>query len=75
MARRRHIERVMLSVPEVARRWGCSQEKVMAMIGRGELRAYNFGNNPSATRVRLSIKIDDVLAYEAKQTPHEQPPP
>lgn len=59
----RERPRRKLSVPEVARRFGISEDKVRAWIGSGELRAVNAATRPSG-RPRWLIDEDDLAAFE-----------
>jgi hypothetical protein len=53
-----------LTPPQVARRWAVSPEKVIALIGRGELRAFNVG---LGHRPRWRIPEDAVAAFEQRR--------
>ena len=57
------IESQMLSPPQVAARWGVKADKVIALIGKGELKAVNVALN-AAGRPRWKIFVDEVRRFE-----------
>jgi hypothetical protein len=60
------IERRKYTVPQLARLWGVSTNKVVSFIRRGDLRAVNLASHRS-TRPRYYVDIDDVAAFEASR--------
>jgi hypothetical protein len=56
-------ERRKFTVPQLARIWGVSPEKIRGFIRRGELRAANLASFNS-TRVRYAIDIEDIERFE-----------
>lgn len=56
-------ERRKLTVPQLSRQWGVSQNKILEFVRRGELRAVNLASHRS-TRPRYAIDIDDIAAFE-----------
>ena len=52
-----------LTVPQLSRQWGVSQNKILQFVKRGELRAMNLASHGS-TRPRYAIDIDDIAAFE-----------
>lgn len=50
--------------PELARRWRCTPETVLAKIHRGELRAFTLSSQ-TAKRRRWRITPDAIAEYEA----------
>ena len=56
-------ERRKLTVPQLSRQWGVSQNKILEFVRRGELRAVNLASH-SSTRPRYAIDIDDIAAFE-----------
>lgn len=54
---------VVLTPPELAKRWRVSPDKILSMIGRGDLAAFNVASNP-AGRPRWRIRMADVEAFE-----------
>jgi len=57
------IERQKFTVPQLARLWGISTNKIFAFIRSGELRAINLASR-TATRPRYSIDKTDIDAFE-----------
>jgi hypothetical protein len=57
------VERRKLTVPQLAREWGVSTQKIVGFIRRGELRAVNLASHRS-TRPRYAIDIDDIASFE-----------
>jgi excisionase family DNA binding protein len=56
--------RAMLTVPELARQWGVSRNKIVAWITSGQLGAINFALQ-SGGRPRWKIPAEAVAAFEA----------
>jgi hypothetical protein len=57
-------ERRKYTVPQLARLWGVSTNKILAFVRSGELRATNLALHTSA-RPRYAIDIADIEAFEA----------
>jgi hypothetical protein len=55
-----------LTPPQLAERWAVSPEKVIALIRRGELRAFDVALRPSR-RARWRIARADVEAFERRR--------
>lgn len=58
------IERTNKSVPQLAREWGVSTNKILAFVKSGELRAVNLART-TAGRPRYAISLDAIAAFEA----------
>ena len=54
--------------PELAKRWRIKSERVLAMIRRGELRAFDV-SEPGSSRPRFRISPDAVIEYENRHAP------
>lgn len=59
-------ERRKVTVPQLARQWGVSPNKVLGFVRNGELRAVNLASQGS-TRPRYAIDIDDIAEFERKR--------
>jgi excisionase family DNA binding protein len=59
-------EKRKLSVPQVAREYGVSEDKIRRWIAQGELRAFNAATRPGG-RPRWLIDLDDLRAFEARR--------
>ena len=59
----REIERRKYTVPELARLWGVSTNKISGFIRSGELAATNLATSLSC-RPRYAIDVDDVKEFE-----------
>lgn len=55
------------SVAELAERWGCRQDHVLALIKSGQLRAVNLALDPSGRRPRWRINEGDVIEFEQRR--------
>jgi hypothetical protein len=67
----RVIERRKYTVPELARLWGVSTNKIAGFIRSGQLKATNLASTLSG-RPRYAIDIDAVEDFEsARQVPAE----
>lgn len=60
-------ERKKMTVPQLARIWGVSPNKILRFIRAGELRATNFATSPGG-RPRYFIDLADVQAFELSRT-------
>ena len=58
------IDRKKLTVPQLARIWGVSTNKVVGFIRSGELRATNLATSQSG-RPRYAIDVADIQTFEA----------
>ena len=63
MANSAGIEKLKITPPEVAKRYGVSAETVLDWIRSGELRAINVARK-SATRPRYRVDISDLDEFE-----------
>ena len=66
-------QRRKLSVPQVAGRFGVSEDKVRRWIASGELKAMNGATKPNG-RPRYLIDQDDLLAFERARSALAVPP-
>jgi hypothetical protein len=68
-------ERRKHTVPQLARIWGVSTNKVLEFVRSGELRAVNLASQRS-TRPRYAIDIADIEAFEKSRqvVPSAGPP-
>jgi len=62
-ARRQQAGVVYLTPPELARRWRVSPEKILALVARGELAAFNIALRLGG-RPRWRIRLADVERFE-----------
>jgi hypothetical protein len=62
-----------LTPPKVARRYGCTPEKVLAWIRAGELRAINIATKRGG-RPRYVIDVADLAAFENMRAVVASPP-
>lgn len=60
--------------PQLARRWGISNDKVLAWIRSGELRAMDAGIRPGLGRPRYLIDEADIEKFELKRSNRPEPP-
>lgn len=60
-----------LTPPQLAARWRCKAETVLALIRAGRLRAFTL-SPPGTSRPRWRIAPDAVVEFEAR---HEARPP
>jgi hypothetical protein len=69
-------DRLKLSPPTLARRWGVSPDKVIGWIRTGQLRAINAAASPTG-RPRWLIDEADVKLFEQQRTaqPRHAPAP
>ena len=63
-----------LTPPEIARRYGCSPEKVLTWIKTGELAAMNAATLPGG-KPRYLIDVAALRAFEAARTVVPPPQP
>jgi hypothetical protein len=63
-----HLQQLQpaLTPPQLAAFWRVSRDKVLTLIKRGELPAFNIALNPSG-RPRFRIHVKDVLAFEQRR--------
>ena len=54
-----------LTPPELARRWRVKPDKIIGVIRRGELRAFDVSSRPGVGRPRFRISLDAVIEFEA----------
>lgn len=59
-------ERIKLTPPALARRWGVSVSKVIFFIESGELQAINLARS-RAGRPRYAIDLDDIADFEERR--------
>ncbi|AMV23763.1 Helix-turn-helix domain protein [Gemmata sp. SH-PL17] len=64
----------MLTVPEVAKKFGVSEATVLAWITRGELKAVNVSRSARSKRPRWRISQAALEAFEAARTPSPPAP-
>lgn len=67
-ARKAKIERRKLTPPEVAEMWGVSNDKILAFIRSGELRAINAATPGRSQRPRYLIDLDDLADFERRRS-------
>lgn len=60
--------------PELARRWRIKPDRIIRMIRRGELRAFNIAE-PSSSRPRYRIPPDAIVEFENRRSGAETPKP
>jgi hypothetical protein len=66
------MDKTTITPPELARRWGVANEKVMLLIKSGQLVALNLAANPHG-RPRYRILLSEVERFEKARS--TQPPP
>ena len=59
----------MLTVQQIAERYGVSAHTVLAWIARHELRAVNVARSANGGKPRWRITEEGLLAFEEKRTP------
>ena len=64
---------IFLTPPQVAKRYGVSEEKVIGWVRRGELRALNLATRRTG-RPRWKIAYADLLAFESARAAVPAPP-
>ena len=57
-------DEITFTSSDLAKRWSCNCDKVLAYINAGELRAINLAG-PDAERPRYRVLESDLLAFEA----------
>jgi hypothetical protein len=65
-------DRLNWTPPEIAKRWRVSEDKVLALIRSGRLRAFDVAS-PGSSRPRWRVPLDALLAFEAGRAPVEAP--
>ena len=56
-----------LAPPELARRWGVCDAKILGLIRAGQLRAFNSAINPNG-RARYRISLAEIARFEEART-------
>jgi hypothetical protein len=67
-------QRIFLTPPQLARRWGCATDKVYHFIRTGELRASNLATRLGGKMARWRIALVDIELFEAARSNKPQPP-
>ena len=57
-------DRITITPPQLAKRWGVHPDKVLQLIKRGELKAMNLAIDPNG-KPRFKIYLSDVEGFEA----------
>ena len=60
-------EKIFLTPPETAKRWGVASEKVNHLINTGQLIAVNLAKDPSG-RPRWRISLAQIEIFESKRS-------
>lgn len=60
-------EKVFLTPPELAKRWGVAADKVNHLINSGQLIAVNLAKDPNG-RSRWRISLAEVEIFESKRS-------
>lgn len=66
-------ERDTLTPPALAAEWGVAPEKIIGLIERGELVAFNAALRAAGKRKRWRIRRAEVEAFEARRAAKPQP--
>lgn len=61
------------TVSEIAERWNCSVNLVLAHIREGNLAAINIGSRP--VRPTYVVAADELETFESNRTTRKAPPP
>jgi hypothetical protein len=61
-----------LTPPTLARRWGCSPERILSLIRAGALQAFNLSQGKQRPRYRITPEA--VLAFEMRRAAQMTPP-
>ena len=62
-----------LTPPQIARLWGVSNEKILAFIRSGQLRAVNGALPGRKQRPRWLVDVDDLRAFEESRANRPAP--
>jgi hypothetical protein len=68
-------EKLYMTPPALAKRWGCNCAKVLAFLDSGELKAINLAVNPNGQKKRWRIPILEVEIFEEKRSNQKPLPP
>jgi hypothetical protein len=56
-----------MTPPQLAKQWGCKPDKVLRLIRKGELKAFNLAVDP-AGRPRYRLSSDAIREFERQRT-------
>lgn len=61
------------TVQEIAERWGCGEDKVLSLIGKLDLIAFNIAVNRSAKRPTWRITPEALADFERRRSTQPAP--